>query len=268
MAPIKIKLSLSAAGLATKAAEEASSSQSPANGAATSTPKKGKKRPAALSVDDIEHETPETHNDQPQAGPSRLPVSISTPSRGAVEMEAAPTPSTAIETPSRPSKAAKVTSAKGKGKAKAKTKGKRPSAIPKRLQSSAPSTPKPPIPLPMLDTPSPFPSEIIVKMEDGEESGSPSFGSPATPQTYDDSALQTPGTGENGSPFTGEYGTPTTVQKQSARWMKIKRPMRELGTKILADLVRRDEVRSSLSHLQTRADLSLVRLVRRARYAG
>lgn len=79
-------------------------------------------------------------------------------------------------------------------------------------------------------------------MEEGEESGSPATGSPATPQPYDEAAPQTPGTGENGSPFTGDYGTPTTGQKQSARWLKIKRPMRELGTKILTDLVRRDEV--------------------------
>lgn len=81
-----------------------------------------------------------------------------------------------------------------------------------------------------------------MKLEEGEEGGSPAVGSPGTPQVYDESALQTPGNGENGSPYIGGYGTPTTAQKQSARWMKIKRPMRELGTKILADLVRRDEV--------------------------
>lgn len=248
MAPIKIKLSLSAAGVAAKAAEDAGPSQSSANEVVANTPAKGAKRSAPPSTDDNGYETPEANDERPQAGPSRLPMTVSTPSRAVVEMELAPTPSRAIETPSRSPKAAKLNSAKGKGKAKTKTKtkGKRPSAIPKRLQSSGPSTPKPPVPLEMLDTPSPIPGEVDVKMEEGEE-GSPAFGSPSTPQTYDESGLQTPGTGENGSPFTGEYGTPATAQKQSARWMKIKKPMRELGAKILADLVRRDEVSSGSS---------------------
>lgn len=245
MAPIKIKLSLSAAGVSTQPEEPVSNNGEPSN-AATSSTKKNKKHPTMVSNHD-EHEIVVTPYEEPQAGPSRLPMSVSTPSRVAVEMDSTPTPSsTAVNTPTKPSKATKSTPAKGKSKAKAKPKGKRPSAIPKRLQSSAPSTPKPPLPLPMLDTPSPIPYNegVFVKTEEGEGEGSPGVGSPATPQAYDESALQTPMTGENGSPFTGEYGTPTTAQKQSARWMKIKRPMRELGTKILADLVRRDEVGS------------------------
>jgi len=50
-----------------------------------------------------------------------------------------------------------------------------------------------------------------------------------------------------------ESGTPTTAQKQSVRWMRLKRPLREHATKIVADLIKRDEV-SSLARLENEAD--------------
>lgn len=239
MAPIKIKLSLSSAGVPASNYEAPGSSTKTEQNGSTSTPKRGKTNGTTIAA-------PATgalpsEREQPEAGPSRLPA-IATPADTVATPLSYNGAGSPYDTPSRPPKAAKTNSTRGKGKPKARGKGKRPSAIPTRLLSSTPSTPKPVPPHPLVDTPSPS-GEPSVKVEEGEEVPEQST-HPSTPGPgpYDESA-QTPGTGENGTPFAGETGTPNTGQKQSQRWMRIKRPMRELGTKILADLVRRDEVR-------------------------
>lgn len=241
MAPIKIKLSLGSAGI------------QPSGEAALDFKGKGKE-PASTPVQQAAPSTAETPNveskasstwaptgEPPSAGPSRLPYEA-TEQKGS--SRASPSgllgSPIAYETPTRSAKAPKLkgSSAKSKGRPKvaSKKQTKRPSAIPTRLLSSGPSTPKPPAPVPLADTPPPG-DEIVVKVEEGD---SPAYDSPSTPQPDDT------GTAEYGTPYPSDYGTPVTGQKQSARWMKIKRPLRELATKIVADLVRRDEVSEPL----------------------
>jgi hypothetical protein len=81
-------------------------------------------------------------------------------------------------------------------------------------------------------------------------SGTPHTGSPSV----EPDQLNTPG-GEAMDPE--EIGTPTTAQKQSVRWMRIKRPLREHATKIVADLVKRDEVSFCFLYYTAIADRSV-----------
>jgi bromodomain-containing protein 7/9 len=254
MAPIKIKLSLSAASLQGQN-QESSIDAKGTPGKSSSTPKKGNKAPQhARSGLPVQN----GHTATPEAGPSRLkgasPLpSSSTPlSRTALDPGDSITAVPSIQTPSRspqPTPKSSTTKSKGKSKAKPKTtkQAKKPTAIPTRLLTSAPSTPRPPIPLPLHETPSPG-AFTEVKQEDVDvESGTPHTGSPSV----EPDQLITPG-GEAMDPE--EIGTPTTAQKQSVRWMRIKRPLREHATKIVADLVKRDEVSLCVPKNTTSAD--------------
>jgi hypothetical protein len=226
MPPIKIKLSLSSASL--------NPSSPSVNGTAdqsTNTPRKGSKAPqhARSGLYDAPTATPE-------AGPSRLKGAVphtpayATPS-ARVSVGQAQTPITSVETPSKSAKA--TSSAKGKSKAKSTKKTKKPTAIPDRLLSTAPSTPKSSVPLPLQDTPSP--GTVSVKQEDGESyPQTPHAGSPSVEPEQMDTPM--------GDGMDGDAGTPTAGHKQSVRWMRIKRPLREHATKIVADLLKRDEV--------------------------
>lgn len=245
MPPIKIKLSLTSSGSQVAAPDAAT----PAGSKATGKDEQQQVVKPEFTISASSAELEDSHNldDQPIAGPSRLPSTTPSVDSGvATEALESMVPGgqagvPAVETLTRRVKGNKSTPVgrpKGKTKA-AKGKGKRPSAIPTRLLSSTPSTPKPVAPLPLTDTPSPG-GDVSVKIEEGEDMYM-AEGSPSTPQQDYDSA-QTPGTADNGTPFTGDTGTPLTGQKTSARWMRIKRPMRELATKILTDLNRRDEV--------------------------
>jgi hypothetical protein len=51
-------------------------------------------------------------------------------------------------------------------------------------------------------------------------------------------------TPEHGYGVNGENGTPTTGSKNSAKLMRLRKPLREHATKIVVDLLRRDEVSS------------------------
>lgn len=237
MAPIKIKLSLSSALIPSAANNSA---QDIANtGESSQTPKKGNKVPQHARTGLPSHHAQLA---TPEAGPSRLrgdplETNSSTPaSRAPKEADGLSTPNTATSTPSRQPKSAntpsssKSSKAKTKAKPKSAKKTKRPTAIPSHLLPSTPSTPKPPPPLPFHDSPSPGPS--TVKQEDVEmyTGGSPS----AEPEQINTPA----GDGMDNE----ESGTPTTAQKQSVRWMRLKRPLRDHATKIVADLIKRDEV--------------------------
>jgi hypothetical protein len=146
-------------------------------------------------------------------------------------------------TPSRQPKSANTpSSSKSKSKAKPKAKSakktKRPTAIPAHLLPSTPSAPKPSPPLPLLNTPSP--SYAQVKQEDVDmQPNTPHVGSPS----IEPDQINTPG---GDAMDIDENGTPNTAQKQSVRWMRIKRPLREHATKIVADLIKRDEVSYSI----------------------
>ena len=251
MAPIKIKLSLSSASVQSQNQE----TSIPVNGKSTNTPKKGNKAPqharSGLPAHNAQTATPE-------AGPSRLKRASPLPASSTPQAQIAEdlgdhiiaVPS--VQTPSRsPLPTPKSSSTKGKGKSKAKPKPakktKKPTAIPPRLLTSAPSTPRPPAPLPLHETPSPG-AFTEVKQEDVDMgSGTPHTGSPSV----EPEQLNTPG-GEGME--TDEIGTPTTAQKQSVRWMRIKRPLREHATKIVADLVKRDEVSFCARQRTTSAD--------------
>lgn len=244
MAPIKIKLSLSSASIP-NAVHQSTPAKASGSKSSTSTPKHAKAPKHARSG---------SHNRLPgdegsEAGPSRLqgttPLATAAPitHAGRASASAVETPATPIETPTRGSRAPKATSSstKGKGKGKAKT-AKRPTAIPTRLLSSTPSTPKNFLPLPNDDTLSPS-GVSNVKEEEGEEGGDSLVASPAT----GDMQVDTPEPGDGAAH--GDMGTPTTGQKSSVKWMRIKKPLRELATKIVVDLLRRDEVSLHLWYL-------------------
>jgi hypothetical protein len=236
MAPIKIKLSLSSASI------PSASNNSPQGGSNTGessqTPKKGNKAPQHARTGLASHHAQLA---TPDAGPSRLRGDSpdiyldTTVSRTPKQAGVASTPTTATSTPGRSQKSTNTpssssTKSKSKAKPKSAKKTKRPTAIPPHLLPSTPSTPKPSPPLPFRDTPSPGIS--AVKQEDVEmySGGSPSV---------EPEQLNTPaGDGMD----VEESGTPTTAQKQSVRWMRLKRPLREHATKIVADLIKRDEV--------------------------
>lgn len=245
MAPIKIKLSLSSASIPSASGSSAQvASQSQEN----NTPKRGNKAPQHARTGLPSHHAQLA---TPEAGPSRLrgdpPGTISpavfaqTPLKNGVH-----TPSSDVSTPSGlPSAANTPSSSKSKSKSKAKAKPakktKRPTAIPSHLLPSTPSTPKPSPPLPLHGTPSPG---FEVKQEDVEKQPStPHAGSPSV----EPESMNTPGDALE----VDEAGTPTTAQKQSVRWMRIKRPLREHATKIVTDLIKRDEVRFPFSKIRT-----------------
>jgi hypothetical protein len=239
MAPIKIKLSLSSASIPSTSNSSAQITTNP--GESSQTPKKGNKAPqharSGLSSDHAQLATPE-------AGPSRLRGEVpgtasSTPAaRASIAQNDTSTPLGSSSTPSRPQKNANTPSsskskAKSKAKPKSAKKAKRPTAIPSHLLPSTPSTPKPSSPLPLHNTPSPGIAEV--KLEDVEMQ-------PNTPHAGSPSVEPEQNTPAGDCIDVDEAGTPTTAQKQSVRWMRIKRPLREHATKIVADLIKRDEV--------------------------
>lgn len=249
MAPIKIKLSLSSASIPSASTPSAQISSN--TGESSQTPRKGNKAPQHARTG-----LPSHHAElaTPEAGPSRLrgdppQTAFSIPSSRTPKEAGLPgTPTTS--TPSRtPKSATTPSSSKSKSKAKAKPKSakkaKRPTAIPPHLLPSTPSTPKPSPPLPFQNTPSPGSAEV--KQEDVDmQPSTPHTGSPSV----EPEQVNTPaGDGMD----VDESGTPTTAQKQSVRWMRLKRPLREHATKIVADLIKRDEV-SSLARLENEAD--------------
>jgi hypothetical protein len=236
MAPIKIKLSLSSASI--PSASNSSAQDISNAGESSQTPRKGSKAPQHARTGLPSHHAQLA---TPEAGPSRLrgdppDTASSTPaSRGPKPAGVLSTPTTSTSTPSKSQKSTNTPSSsksnsKSKAKPKSAKKTKRPTAIPPHLLPSTPSTPKPSPPLPFRDTPSPGIS--VVKQEDVEmyTGGSPSV---------EPEQINTPaGDGMD----VEESGTPTTAQKQSVRWMRLKRPLREHATKIVADLIKRDEV--------------------------
>jgi len=235
MAPIKIKLSLSSASI--PSASNSSTQDISNTGESSQTPRKGTKAPQHARTG-----LPSSHAQlaTPEAGPSRLrgdppDTSSSTPaSRAPKQAGGHSTPTTSTGTPSKSQKSTNTPSSSksksSKARPKSAKKTKRPTAIPPHLLPSTPSTPKPSPPLPFHETPSP--GVAVVKQEDVEmyTGGSPSV---------EPEQMNTPG---GDGMEVEESGTPTTAQKQSVRWMRLKRPLREHATKIVADLIKRDEV--------------------------
>ena len=256
MAPIKIKLSLSSASVPSASG---STAQIASRFDENHTPKKGGKAPQHARTG-----LPSDHGQlaTPEAGPSRLrgdppgTVSPALFNRTPIDQGKRTTPVVSASTPSKPHvNASTPSSSKSKLKAKSTSKSakktKRPTAIPSHLLPSAPSTPKSSPPPLLNETPSP--GLANVKQEDVEmRTDTPHTGSPSV----EPDQMATPGgyTIDN-----DEIGTPTTAQKQSVRWMRIKRPLREHATKIVADLIKRDEVSfSSPFHFEeSQADLAV-----------
>lgn len=146
-----------------------------------------------------------------------------------------PEASTALRTP----KTGRKSTGRAKGsKVNPKT---RPSAIPPRLLSTDPSTPRS-LPAPSLPDESLAPSEgTVVKAELGAEddTGPDPISLPLLP-----SAAQVSTPKDDGE----EFDTPVTGKgKGGGRWMRLRRPLRELLGRIMVELRRKDEVRLSFA---------------------
>lgn len=255
MAPLKVKLSLSSA-------------KESANTATPSSSQKGKgkaevvtSRNAGPGVDEAKtagkpdrqfslRQSPNVA-DTPQSVRPESPSSEAGPSTMHVLPPAKSRPKAANANASPSTPAQKSTKqSKGASKSKAKPPARsRPSAIPPRLLSQTPTTPKP-MPPPSLPETPPAAAEVPVKLEwqDSPAAASPSVddGSPSadpislplSPAGMMAEEAATPG--RDGE---GEVDTPTTRGgKTGGRWLRTKRPLRELVTKIIGEMKRKDEV--------------------------
>ncbi|WVQ82550.1 hypothetical protein IAT38_004679 [Cryptococcus sp. DSM 104549] len=177
----------------------------------------------------VDHHTPSTSNPT-TAAPSALPTTASP-----AQLIATPTP--AKRGPGRPPKSAKGSAKKTPKQSASKLKKKpaaaRPSAIPARLLSTTPAT--------AVSTPSrtsssgvgpETPASSEVKLESEETSPDPLSGplSPASQQA------------DYGTPRQeGEVDTPSGSGKKPVKWMRIKKPLKELLLRIMAEIRKKDD---------------------------
>ncbi len=160
------------------------------------------------------------------------------PSIPADDIPATPIASTSRSTPKsngRSGKRAKASKAQAQG---------RPSAIPPRLLSSDPSTPKPMPPPPLPPSTPATPEVINVKFEfETEEDAEPDpLSLPMSPSGMQISTPKEEGAGQE---EVGDEALDTSLHTRTrggGRWMRLKRPLKELLGRLMVELRRKDEV--------------------------
>ncbi|WVR05948.1 hypothetical protein IAU60_002975 [Kwoniella sp. DSM 27419] len=175
---------------------------------------------------------------KPDAGPSSLRLNVpDTPeAQATVRDPATPLPSTPVTTAKprgRPSTSKRVAKFTPKSRLnKAKAAARRPSAIPSRLLSEASTPVRSSASLP--ETPSSV-NDTPVKVEASEPTSPDPLSLPVSPSAYAGDGPVTPHNEDT-------FDTPLTGRgRGGGRWMRVKRPLKELLNKIMVEIRKKDD---------------------------